>query len=118
MKKTAARLTLDLDPTTDILAEVGQKKGDRLLIGFAAETQNLVEEARRKMRTKNCDMVVGQQREPATTWASVRTTMKSCWCCARGENVEMPRASKRQVSRLRSSTKPAAPPRLVPPRSP
>jgi phosphopantothenoylcysteine decarboxylase/phosphopantothenate--cysteine ligase len=59
MKKTAARLTLDLDPTPDILAEVGQKKGDRLLIGFAAETQNLVEEANRKMRTKNCDMVVG-----------------------------------------------------------
>jgi phosphopantothenoylcysteine decarboxylase/phosphopantothenate--cysteine ligase len=59
MKKTAARLTLELDPTPDILAEVGQKKGDRLLIGFAAETENLVEEARRKLETKNCDMVVG-----------------------------------------------------------
>ena len=59
MKKTAARLSLDLDPTPDILAEIGQKKGDRLLIGFAAETQNLIEEARRKLQTKNCDMVVG-----------------------------------------------------------
>jgi phosphopantothenoylcysteine decarboxylase / phosphopantothenate---cysteine ligase len=58
LKKTAARLSLDLDPTPDILAEIGQKKGDRLLIGFAAETQNLVEEARRKLQTKNCDMVV------------------------------------------------------------
>ena len=59
MKKTAARLSLELDPTPDILAEVGAKKGDRLLIGFAAETDNMIEEARRKMQQKNCDMVVG-----------------------------------------------------------
>ena len=58
VKKTAARLSLELDPTPDILAEVGRKKGDRLLVGFAAETQNLIEEARRKMQSKNCDMVV------------------------------------------------------------
>lgn len=59
LKKTAARLCLELEPTPDILAEIGQRKGDRLLIGFAAETQNLVEEARRKMIAKNCDMLVG-----------------------------------------------------------
>ena len=61
MKKTATRLSLELDPTPDILAEIGQKKGDRLLIGFAAETENLLDEARRKMRTKNCDMLVANQ---------------------------------------------------------
>lgn len=59
VKKTAMRMSIELSPTPDILAEVGQKKGDRLLVGFAAETQNLVAEARRKMETKNCDMVVG-----------------------------------------------------------
>jgi phosphopantothenoylcysteine decarboxylase / phosphopantothenate---cysteine ligase len=58
VKKTAARLSLELDPTPDILAEVGRKKGDRLLIGFAAETGNLLEEARRKLASKNCDMIV------------------------------------------------------------
>ena len=58
LKKTAARLSLELEPTPDILAEVGQKKGDRLLIGFAAETENLIEEARRKMKAKKCDMLV------------------------------------------------------------
>ena len=58
LKKTATRLSLELDPTPDILAEVGQRKGDRLLIGFAAETQNLAEEARRKLLSKKCDMVV------------------------------------------------------------
>ncbi len=58
VKKTAARLSLELDPTPDILAEAGRKKGDRLLVGFAAETQNLIEEARRKLESKHCDMVV------------------------------------------------------------
>jgi phosphopantothenoylcysteine decarboxylase/phosphopantothenate--cysteine ligase len=59
MKKTAVRMALDLEATPDILAEVGQRKGDRLLIGFAAETERLVEEARRKLEQKNCDMIVG-----------------------------------------------------------
>jgi phosphopantothenoylcysteine decarboxylase/phosphopantothenate--cysteine ligase len=59
VKKTAMRISLELDPTPDILAELGQTKGDRLLIGFAAETENLLDEARRKLRSKNCDMVVG-----------------------------------------------------------
>ncbi len=58
VKKTAARMSLELDPTPDILAELGRVKGDRLLVGFAAETENLVEEARRKLESKNCDMVV------------------------------------------------------------
>jgi phosphopantothenoylcysteine decarboxylase / phosphopantothenate---cysteine ligase len=58
LKKTGASISLELDPTPDILAEVGEKKGDRLLIGFAAETEHLVEEARRKLKTKKCDMVV------------------------------------------------------------
>ena len=58
LKKTAMRLSLELDPTPDILAAIGERKGDRLLIGFAAETQNLIEEARRKMISKKCDMVI------------------------------------------------------------
>jgi phosphopantothenoylcysteine decarboxylase/phosphopantothenate--cysteine ligase len=58
LKKTATRLSLELDPTPDILAAIGERKGDRLLIGFAAETQDLIEQARRKMISKKCDMVV------------------------------------------------------------
>ena len=58
VKKTAARMSLELDPTVDILADLGRNKGDRLLIGFAAETENLIGEARRKLESKNCDMVV------------------------------------------------------------
>jgi phosphopantothenoylcysteine decarboxylase/phosphopantothenate--cysteine ligase len=59
IKKTAARISLDLDPTPDILAEVGSRKGDRLLIGFAAETSDMISESRRKLQTKKADMIVG-----------------------------------------------------------
>jgi len=58
VKKTAMRLSLELEPTPDILAEIGRRKQDQLLIGFAAETENLAPEARRKLQSKNCDMVV------------------------------------------------------------
>ncbi|HYI95317.1 MAG TPA: bifunctional phosphopantothenoylcysteine decarboxylase/phosphopantothenate--cysteine ligase CoaBC [Bryobacteraceae bacterium] len=97
MKKTATRLSLDLEPTPDILAEVGQKKGDRLLIGFAAETQNLIEEARRKLKTKNCDMVVGNivSRDDigfGTDDNEVVLVLRT------GESVPVARASKRSIA--------------------
>ncbi|HLJ50235.1 MAG TPA: bifunctional phosphopantothenoylcysteine decarboxylase/phosphopantothenate--cysteine ligase CoaBC [Bryobacteraceae bacterium] len=59
IKKTGSGMTLELEPNRDILAELGRVKGERLLIGFAAETQNLEAEARRKLVSKNCDLIVG-----------------------------------------------------------
>lgn len=61
MKKTAARLALELEPTTDILATVGARREERLVIGFAAETENVLAEARRKLETKHCDLIVANQ---------------------------------------------------------
>jgi len=61
LKKSAMRLSLELDPTPDILRELGARKGDRLLIGFAAETERVEEEGRRKLEAKNCDMVVANK---------------------------------------------------------
>src|SRR5260370_42559895 len=58
VKKTAARMSLELDPTPEILSELGRKKGDRLLIGFASETEKLRAEARRKPEGKGCDIMV------------------------------------------------------------
>ena len=97
VKKTAARISLELDPTPDILAEIGRNKGDRLLIGFAAETQNLAQEARRKLESKNCDMVVGnlvgggdlgfESDENEVTLA-----------LSTGETIPVPRAPKREIA--------------------
>jgi len=97
IKKTAARISLELDPTPDILAEVGRNKGGRLLIGFAAETENLVEEARRKLESKNCDMVVanlvGQE---GTGFESDRNEV--VLVLKTGETVPLPAASKREIA--------------------
>jgi len=97
MKKTAARMALDLEPTPDILAEVGTKKGDRLLIGFAAETGNLIEEARRKMQQKNCDMVVGNLVSQAGT--GFESDENEVVLVTRaGETIPVERASKRVIA--------------------
>src|SRR5581483_11470402 len=58
MKKDAARLTLELERTSDILGGLGARKGRRLLVGFAAETHDVVVEARRKLRAKRLDLIV------------------------------------------------------------
>ena len=97
MKKTAARLSLELDPTPDILAELGGKKGDRLLVGFAAETENLVEEARRKLRAKNCDMVVGNLVGLAEVGFEAELN-EVVLVTATGETVAVARAPKREVA--------------------
>ena len=97
IKKTAARISLELDPTPDILAELGRKKGDRLLIGFAAETQNLQQEARRKLESKNCDMVVGNLVGGAGT--GFESDQNEVMLVLRtGETLPLARASKREIA--------------------
>lgn len=98
IKKTAARVSLELDPTPDILAELGRKKGDRLLIGFAAETENLKQEARRKLEAKNCDMVVGNLVGEAADTGFESDSNEVLLVLRSGETFEVPRASKRDVA--------------------
>jgi phosphopantothenoylcysteine decarboxylase/phosphopantothenate--cysteine ligase len=56
--KRTGPLTLELEPTTDILAELSRHKKDQLIIGFAAETQNVLENARKKLSSKSLDAIV------------------------------------------------------------
>lgn len=59
IKKTQSTLTLELEKTTDILHDVaGAKRDGLLVIGFAAETENILANAREKLRAKNLDAVV------------------------------------------------------------
>jgi len=51
-------LTLKLVQNPDILRELGEKKGNKILVGFCAETDDLEEEARRKLKLKNLDLIV------------------------------------------------------------
>lgn len=51
-------ITLSLRKNSDILGELGKICGDRVLVGFAAETDNLIENAREKLKKKNLDLIV------------------------------------------------------------
>jgi phosphopantothenoylcysteine decarboxylase/phosphopantothenate--cysteine ligase len=106
-KKTAARVSLELEPTPDILAEVGKIKGDRLLIGFAAETSNLIDEARRKLQQKNCDMVVANLvSAPSTQNGETRSASgfesddnEVVLVTRTGDPIPVSRAPKREIAR-------------------
>lgn len=58
IKKEEDKLNLDLTKTIDILADLGRLKNGSFLVGFAAETENHIENAREKMEKKNLDMIV------------------------------------------------------------
>jgi phosphopantothenoylcysteine decarboxylase / phosphopantothenate---cysteine ligase len=58
IKKANAPLTISLEPTTDILLEVARNKGQKIVVGFAAETDHVAENARKKLAAKNADLVV------------------------------------------------------------
>src|SRR5216684_2829448 len=56
--KRTGRMTLDLEPTADILAEVARRRTSQVVIGFAAETQNVIENAKKKLAAKSLDVIV------------------------------------------------------------
>ncbi|HEY1528827.1 MAG TPA: bifunctional phosphopantothenoylcysteine decarboxylase/phosphopantothenate--cysteine ligase CoaBC [Candidatus Angelobacter sp.] len=56
--KRKGPMSLELEPTTDILAEIGGKKGNRIVIGFAAETNDVMANARKKLENKSLDAIV------------------------------------------------------------
>ena len=58
LKKDTASMNLQLEPTIDILKEVGLSKNKIFKVGFAAESENLIENAKKKLRTKNLDLIV------------------------------------------------------------
>jgi len=71
VKKDAAELSIPLERNPDILAELGQHKGQRVLVGFAAETQDLMANAAQKVRTKHLDFIVANDiSDPSIGFAS------------------------------------------------
>jgi phosphopantothenoylcysteine decarboxylase/phosphopantothenate--cysteine ligase len=58
IKKSGDSLALRLVPTADILRDIAQNKGDRFVVGFAAETGDVAANARKKLSAKNLDLIV------------------------------------------------------------
>ena len=58
MKKKEQFLTIELEPTKDILKTLGQNKGEKIVVGFALESSNEIENAKKKLSSKNLDFIV------------------------------------------------------------
>ena len=58
LKKGGAKISLELVTNPDILKELGRKKGDVILVGFSAETDNIIDNAREKLKSKNLDLII------------------------------------------------------------
>ncbi len=97
IKKSDAGLTLELVRTPDILHELGERKGGRILVGFAAETEDLLEHARAKLLAKNLDLIVAN--DVAGEGAGFGGDSNAGVILRRdGSQVEVPLGSKRQMA--------------------
>jgi len=94
--KRKGPLTLDLEPTPDILVELARRKTSQLIIGFAAETENVLENARKKLSTKSLNaIVVNDVSRDGIGFDSDRNAVT---IITRDEVVEVPETTKWEVA--------------------
>ncbi len=99
LKKAEPHYSLELERTTDILGEIGKRKGDRIVVGFAAETEDLIAHARKKLLEKNLDLiVVNDVTKPDSGFSSDTNQVKILF--PSGEVKDHPVMSKEEVSQL------------------
>ncbi len=97
IKKHSADRMLELVPVPDILAELGDGPRNFILVGFAAETENLLDYARRKLEGKNCDMIVAN-RVGCDGSAFESESNEVLLVLRNGETIPVDRAPKRVVA--------------------
>ena len=97
IKKDEAVLEVELEVTPDILAELGKRKGTRILVGFAAETEDLVANARNKLQRKNLDLMVANDVSRAGAGFDSDTNLVKI-LDAQGGVDELPLLAKRAVA--------------------
>jgi phosphopantothenoylcysteine decarboxylase / phosphopantothenate---cysteine ligase len=94
--KRSGAMSLQLEPTVDILAEISRAKTTQIIIGFAAETQNVLENARKKLSSKSLDaIVVNDVSREGVGFDSDRNAVT---IITQGEVVEVPETSKWEVA--------------------
>jgi phosphopantothenoylcysteine decarboxylase/phosphopantothenate--cysteine ligase len=95
--KRKSPLSLELEATPDILKELSLKKGSQIIVGFAAETENVLENARQKLVSKNLDaIVVNDVSREGIGFDSDRNAVT---IISRDEVIEVPETTKREVAR-------------------
>ncbi len=97
IKKSSASKSFQLEYTSDILAILGKDKGSRVLVGFAAESQDLIENAIKKMQQKNLDFIVANDITRSDSGFRVDTN-RAIIIRRNGSMQELPTLSKRQLA--------------------
>jgi phosphopantothenoylcysteine decarboxylase/phosphopantothenate--cysteine ligase len=99
IKKGDSEITLALERTRDILEELGKKKGSRILVGFAAETEDLIANAKKKLKEKNLDfIVVNDVAKPGAGFSSDTNQVKILY--PSGQVKDLPLMTKEEVSQF------------------
>jgi phosphopantothenoylcysteine decarboxylase/phosphopantothenate--cysteine ligase len=115
IKRSKDPLTIRLEANPDILASVAAKKGERLVVGFAAETDHVAENARKKLSAKNADLIVANDVTAEGAGFDLDTNVVTL-LARDGRDLALPKMSKREVAdrildevvRLRSTLRVAA----------
>jgi phosphopantothenoylcysteine decarboxylase/phosphopantothenate--cysteine ligase len=97
MKRGKEPIELRLEPTTDILAALAKDKGERLIVGFAAETDNVAENARKKLISKNADLIVANDVTAEGAGFDADTNIVTMFS-RDGRDVALPKLSKGEVA--------------------
>jgi phosphopantothenoylcysteine decarboxylase / phosphopantothenate---cysteine ligase len=98
IKKRNEHFALDLIPTRDILASLPHKDRQFLLVGFAAETNDIEENAKQKLRAKNCDVIVANDVSSADSGMESDANEVTIFF-RNGEKEKISRASKKNIAR-------------------
>jgi phosphopantothenoylcysteine decarboxylase / phosphopantothenate---cysteine ligase len=94
--KRKGAMTLELEPTADILQEVSRRKQSQIVVGFAAETENVLENARQKLAAKHLDaIVVNDVSREGIGFDSERNAVT---IMTHDEVVEVPETTKRELA--------------------
>jgi len=97
IKRGSDHFTLELEPTPDILAELGRVKSSQVLIGFAAETENVAASARAKLTRKNADMIVANDVTQAGAGFDTDTNVVTIFLRDKNE-IALPKMTKAEVA--------------------
>jgi phosphopantothenoylcysteine decarboxylase/phosphopantothenate--cysteine ligase len=97
IKRGTGHLTLELEATPDILGDLAREKGERILVGFAAETEHVAEHAREKLATKGVDLIVANDVTQDGAGFDQETNIVSLFA-RDGREFALPRMSKFDVA--------------------
>ena len=96
IKKSKSQLSIPLKKTRDILKSLGEDKKDKILVGFAAETENIVKNSQKKLKEKNLDLIVAN--DVTAPRAGFGEDTNIAWLVDREKVEELPLMSKFELA--------------------